>query len=290
LDDKLEEALASLTLDVEGRLIQSLSLRGIFRSFESTWKDFIMEWLDTCSASGTLDWYLYGKFVEAWVDILNRIASISLGLMEHSPIDNLPSFSAYNLVDSDTTYDAVMSWLRTKNIQDISSELLRDLQSQRNMTRMFPSDAFVDHLYDLTILLTERQVDSEPNNNFYLLKTELASALQQVEGIIDTHAADLRRTFALRARRSPKRRSSFAESDTSGFSTPSKRRKISISNPSSPSDGASQSSSPLYIHHLSPSPTASVSTAPPDTGVTIAMLRALTRDVKAKYGGSPLAK
>ena len=71
LDDKLEEALISLSLDVKGRLVQSLSVQGmwtrfhletfkaekfdtkaIFKSFESAWSDFLAEWLDACSASG----------------------------------------------------------------------------------------------------------------------------------------------------------------------------------------------------------------------------------------------
>jgi hypothetical protein len=139
-----------------------------------------------------------------------------------------------------------------------------------------------------------------------VLNVELVSALHEVESTMDSHAAELQRTFTLRARRSPKRRSSFDESQTSRsvalpiliahfsqhrrFSTPSKRRKISISNPSTPSDGAGQSSSPPYVHRMSPSPSASVSTVALDAGVTVAMLRALTRDVKAKYGGSPLVK
>jgi len=227
------------------------------------------------------------------VCLLNAIASSSLGLLSVSPIDVLPSFSAQSFVDSDTTYEVVMRWLETKTIRDVASDMSNDLQSQRNMAREFPSDSFVDRLYDLTVRLAERRVGGEAQVSFYVLDTELASALQQFEGTANSRAADLRKTFALRARRSPKRRPSIDNSETSRFSTPSKRRKISISNPSTPSDDASLSSSPPYVHRLSPSPTASVSTTPPDgepSGVTVAMLRALTRDVKAKYGGSPLAK
>jgi hypothetical protein len=33
LDDKLEEALVSLNLDVEGRLVQSLSVQGMWTSY-----------------------------------------------------------------------------------------------------------------------------------------------------------------------------------------------------------------------------------------------------------------
>jgi len=227
------------------------------------------------------------------VCLLNVMASSSLGLLNVGPIDVLPAFSAQGFVDSDSTYDIVMEWLETKATRDIAGDMSKDLQSQRNMTREFPSDSFVDRLHDLTVYLTERRVGGEAKNSFYVLDTELASAVQQFEDTANSRAADLRRTFALRSRRSPKRRPSIDDSETSRFSTPSKRRKISISNPSTPSDDASLSSSPPYIHHLSPSPTASVSTAPPDReppGVTVAMLRALTRDVKAKYGSSPLAK
>ena len=173
----------------------------------------------------------------------------------------------------------------------------------------FPSDVFLGRLYDLTILFAERRVGSE-TKIFYVLKAELASTLQKVESIANSHAADLRRYFALHARLSPKRRTSFDGSESSGsvplllcllsashtcsrYSTPAKRRKISISNPSTPSDGASQILSSPYANHMSPSPTASLSTVPAQgesPGVTVAMLRALTRDVTAKYGGSPLAK
>ncbi|KIM79303.1 hypothetical protein PILCRDRAFT_562896 [Piloderma croceum F 1598] len=269
LDDKLEEALVSLTLDFEGKLVQSLSVQGIFHTFESAWKDFSFsaEWLGACSTSGDFDWYLYRS----------------------RPIDVLPCVSAQSFLDSDTVYDTVISWLETNTIRDIAGDVLRDLQSQRSMNREFPSGAFVDHLYALTVRLTERRMGGE-TTNFYLLKTEITSAHQQVESTANSLAVDLRRTFALRARRSPKRRSSFDESDTSRFSTPSKKRKISLSNTSTPSDDASQSSSPPYALRLSPSPTASVSTAPGDAGVSVAMLRALTKDIKAKYGSSPLAK
>lgn len=74
------------------------------------------------------------------------------------------------------------------------------------------------------------------------------------------------------------------------FCTSTKRRKVSISNTSTLSDGESQISSPPK---LSPSPTTSISTTATDRdspAITVAMLRALSRDVKAKYGGSPLAK
>ena len=79
----------------------------------------------------------------------------------------------------------------------------------------FPSGAFVDRLYALTVHLTERRMGGETKNNFYLLKTEVTSAHQQVENTTNSLAVDLRRTFALRARRSPKRRPSFDGSDTS---------------------------------------------------------------------------
>lgn len=69
LDTKLEEALGTMAVDVEGRLVQLLSVRGtniscctaswfeilvpgIFKTFESTWVDFSSEWIPSCSVSG----------------------------------------------------------------------------------------------------------------------------------------------------------------------------------------------------------------------------------------------
>lgn len=140
--------------------------------------------------------------------------------------------------------------------------------------------------------ILEIKIGRDTKKTFYVLKTDIAAAVHTVEDTAKSHAASLTRVFTLSAHRSPKRRPSVGESVIS--STPSKRRRLSLSNPSSPSDDdGSQTSSAPYDSRKSPSPTISASTAPLDSespAITVAMLRALTRDIKSKYGGSPLAK
>ena len=51
LDNILNGALESLDLDLEGKLVQTLSLRGVFKLFEPTLNTFLNEWIDNCSTN-----------------------------------------------------------------------------------------------------------------------------------------------------------------------------------------------------------------------------------------------
>ena len=52
LDKKLDDALSSLTLDTEGKLVQSMSLRGTFKMFDTSFDSFISEWMENCNTNG----------------------------------------------------------------------------------------------------------------------------------------------------------------------------------------------------------------------------------------------
>ena len=52
LDNMLNGALQSLDLDLEGKLVQTLSLRGVFKLFEPTLNTFLNEWIENCSTNG----------------------------------------------------------------------------------------------------------------------------------------------------------------------------------------------------------------------------------------------
>ena len=51
LDNILNGALQSLDLDLEGKLVQSMSLKGVFKLFEPTLNSFLNEWIDNCSTN-----------------------------------------------------------------------------------------------------------------------------------------------------------------------------------------------------------------------------------------------
>jgi nuclear mRNA export protein SAC3 len=52
LDNILNGAVQSLDLDLEGKLVQTLSLRGVFKLFEPTLDTFLNEWIENCSTNG----------------------------------------------------------------------------------------------------------------------------------------------------------------------------------------------------------------------------------------------
>ena len=56
LDNVLNGALQSLDLDLEGRLVQTLSLRGVFKLFEPTFNTFLNEWIENCSTIRDCEW------------------------------------------------------------------------------------------------------------------------------------------------------------------------------------------------------------------------------------------
>ena len=55
LDNVLNGALQSLDLDLEGKLVQTLSLRGVFKLFEPIINPFLSEWIENCSTNGVCE-------------------------------------------------------------------------------------------------------------------------------------------------------------------------------------------------------------------------------------------
>jgi len=52
LDNKLQALLSSLSIDTEGKLVRSLSLKGAFKVFEQTFGLFLNEWMENCNTYG----------------------------------------------------------------------------------------------------------------------------------------------------------------------------------------------------------------------------------------------
>ena len=55
LDNKLSDALQSLNLDLEGKLVQTMSLKGVFKLFEPAFNPFLSEWIEHCSTNGACE-------------------------------------------------------------------------------------------------------------------------------------------------------------------------------------------------------------------------------------------
>lgn len=82
---------------------------------------------------------------------------------------------------------------------------LQKMIFRTNSSAEFPCEAFLEILFEMTIDFVQGQAADHPNQNFYILKAELASAVKRVETAFSSQADSLRMAYALRTRRSPKR-------------------------------------------------------------------------------------
>lgn len=123
LDVKLDNALSSMTLDTEGKLVQPLSLRGAFKVFEPTFNLFLSEWMENCNVFGrckysslgvrrcscsdfvfvllfAVNWGLYSQVVQVSITLLNAMERSVRSLLELEGLgDPLPDFNAATQLD-----------------------------------------------------------------------------------------------------------------------------------------------------------------------------------------------
>ncbi|KAJ7770634.1 hypothetical protein B0H16DRAFT_218508 [Mycena metata] len=292
LDRKFSEAMDSLQLDVEGRLVQSLTMRDVCKLFEPSFNSFISEWTESCSASGQFDWTLYCRLLDAGVSILNKTAFLSMSLVGLDAEEHLlPAFRPdwNGMRDSESVFEAVASWLASPQLNGLATGIIaRDLQSHREMGRDFPTLAFVDHLRSL--MLYQAETGLQKGQTFFVSTKNIEPSLQQHDATVQLHRSALTQAHRMSMRRSPRRRSRSLSEDTEITSSTyfNKRRRISANFETSREPSLS-SSPPQANGRTTPSPSNStVSLAQTDSSsaprVTIAMLRALTKDVKNKYG------
>lgn len=52
LDNRLDGVLNTLTLDTEGKLVQILSIDGVFKLYELAFDSFVAEWMESCTING----------------------------------------------------------------------------------------------------------------------------------------------------------------------------------------------------------------------------------------------
>ncbi|ESK91807.1 nuclear export factor [Moniliophthora roreri MCA 2997] len=290
LDSKLNEALLSLPLDLEGRLVQPLTLSGAFRLFDDKLRAFVVEWIENCAANGEFNWVLYGRLVQAMVELLNGVTDL-VSLLLNRPTTgtpHLPSFKGSEVDDSEVAYEIVFQWLSEANARD---GVVLDLEGHQSTGKIFPARIFLDHMRELVEYQYQTAHQLSPDPVFYVLTAEIITSLQSLDRAIRPQQAALSHTFNFTFRRSPKRRSLGSNADTD-VDSGSKRRRLSLSisavseSPSFLSQSRSPTPSPRINGRSSPSPSESAvsvsSTAQPT--VTTAMLRALTRSLKEKYG------
>lgn len=209
-----------------------------------------------------------------------------------------------------------MGWLAGPEFGSAADSITVDLHSHREMGRSkcscplkspvvdalvdFPSQAFISHIYDLVQYLTEEDLGISPKTLFYVPSNDIAPLVAQFERLTQSYQATLGQILSLSVRRSPKRRSASVDSELTRLvtytipltisdyrvsSASSKRRRLTPFTDAG-TEERSLTPSPLANGRSSPSPSESTaSLAPTETPlVTVAMLRALTKDMKQKYG------
>ncbi|KAG6844263.1 hypothetical protein H0H87_008299 [Tephrocybe sp. NHM501043] len=315
LDGKLGEALSALSLDVQGKLVRVLNTRGTFKLFEPSFTSFISDWIETCATNNHFNWHMFTQVVQAAISIINSAVCAVGGLLsEQSPRDVLPMFASGPVTDHVSAYDRSIEWLSA--IGGSADTIAQDLQAHRNIGHDFPSREFFAGLWDLAQSQAETQMRMDSSMKVYVPITDITSAVEAQDKSYEAHRMLLGRTLHLSIRRSPtvaRRRSFTADTETElrlgslvllfgvllmsnrvfFSSSQSKRRRLF-----SPVDHDSESPefddltpSP-YLNgnsNLSPSPSISNTSLPQSDGsaapgvVTLAMLRALTKDVKKRY-------
>ncbi|KAI0739914.1 SAC3/GANP/Nin1/mts3/eIF-3 p25 family-domain-containing protein [Daedaleopsis nitida] len=257
LDKKFADILNITPLETDDRLCVAFGWKDVRKLFVAPVESTISDMLDSCWPDDEFDWARYDRVVVAIEEILNSALRAILGLFDDTP-------------------------------SHVSVEIPEEIQQPGIMGRGYATGQFTDALARLLLSSAQELIGTRLATPIVLSKEVLDTAVAAVRRTIDTHTEKLRQhaaEAALRAslRPSPKRPASDDDLRCNG-SISSKRFRLSP--PSDAEDGLGDSGN-TERNGLSASPPPSTSGAT-DTSekpiVTVAMLRALTRDMLKTYG------
>ncbi|KAH9850464.1 SAC3/GANP/Nin1/mts3/eIF-3 p25 family-domain-containing protein [Lenzites betulinus] len=252
LDRKFAAIVGITPLDVDDRLAIKLSWKDICKFLISPVESPISDLVDSCWSDSEFDWTRYDRVVVAVEAILNASLHAILGLFPDSP-------------------------------SHVSIEIPEDIPQPGDMDQGYAAGPFVESLTRLLASSAQEVMGNKLPASITIPRDRLDSAVHTLEAAIETQTQRLRQLAADTALKashgpSPKRPASQEDLRLNG-SLSSKRLRTS------PSDDELGDEA----HGVSVSPPPSTSAAT-DVGekplVTVAMLRALTRDVLKNYGGS----
>ncbi|KAI0764227.1 SAC3/GANP/Nin1/mts3/eIF-3 p25 family-domain-containing protein [Trametes elegans] len=253
LDKKFADVINATPLDTNDRLSVKLSWKDIRKLLVTPVEVAISDMVDSCWSDDRFDWDRYDHVVVAVENILNAALRSILGLFVGEP-------------------------------SPVTLEIPEDLPQPGDLGRGYATGPFAEGLGRLLATAAQDVLSGRVSSPVTLPKDAVDAAVHNLENVIESQADRLRRLAADAARRisfgpSPKRRASQEDLRLNG-SISSKRMRKSPSEDGyveTEVDGAS----------VSPPPSTSGAT---DSGekplVTVAMLRALTRDVLKTYGSS----
>ncbi|KAF4565558.1 hypothetical protein EYR36_002131 [Pleurotus pulmonarius] len=303
--------------DVVGEKVLGLSVRGIFRQFQPALSRFVVNGLEKCWLDGEFDWMSYRQLLSVFISLLNDLMQLVvrlIGTAGDKPVKLLPPYNASSPAtstsvhtseikqeDSKSLYVSTIAWLEGATSGSSPAEkgetdnIVSDLASHRSMGRDFPSTAFLEHLTELARYRLERGMLTPPTNsastmtssedgegaNFYVAKTELQAMKDEFETVAERKGGEARRRVesARRERRCQEDGSTNLRNGSAQH--PSSRAKVN-------GNTTHFSSS---VPKEAPDRGAGMPDSRPDSAekvVTLDMLKALTRDIKMRYGAGGL--
>ncbi|KAI0641637.1 SAC3/GANP/Nin1/mts3/eIF-3 p25 family-domain-containing protein [Trametes meyenii] len=253
LDKKFADVINATPLDIEDRQSTRLIWKDIRKLLVSPVETAISDLVDSCWSDDEFNWSRYDRVVVATEDILNTALRAILGLFPGAP-------------------------------SRVTIEIPEDLPQPGELGRGYATGPFAEGLGKLLTSSAEDVLGDKLIFPIILPQDAVDSAVSVLEKTIETQAGRLRQLAADAALKasfgpSPKRRASQGDLRLNG-STSSKRLRRS---PSEDGDVETE------VDGVSVSPPPSTSGATDideKPHVTIAMLRALARDVLKTYGGS----
>ncbi|TDL23447.1 hypothetical protein BD410DRAFT_746894 [Rickenella mellea] len=277
LDVEFTEALQSLDFDLEGRLVEWLTLPGLFGRFSDVWSRTGSIWTQTCGTGDQFNWPLFGHICQSLFNSMDILTSEVMGIWDpaHSPVP-LSCPIVGGLRDATSIQSTLRGWMRSEQMRNGS---FTDPFAEDEPPEDF-SQVFMDYVRDAAL-----SHNAEYQSGKHAVpKATLSEALTRFESTLEAMSTNLQ-SVARSLPRIPKRRPPESPDTLFGSRNPSptpspwhspKRLKL---NPSGSSDdGEPPSPSPSAT---SVAPSMADSTG---TGVTLAMLRALSKDVLKNYG------
>ncbi|KAH8105344.1 SAC3/GANP/Nin1/mts3/eIF-3 p25 family-domain-containing protein [Cristinia sonorae] len=242
LDKTFEEVSKSIELEVEDRLMQSISWNDLVDMFVELFKSSSSDWLHSCWAGEHFDWTRYGDVLKALSEAQRQAVS------------------------------GILSVLGVH--QDVQIEIPVDTEAPAHLGIGYATGPFLDAFAKVAVASAERAIGENRRPNYKVFRERLSSSFEEYQGILETISTRLRELGLVALKNWAKRR---ADGDISPSSTP-KRMRSSLSRDTSDTDVSITEDSPpppstmaaSTIGHSEPA------AKPP---VTAAMLRALARDI-----------
>ncbi|KAI0667503.1 SAC3/GANP/Nin1/mts3/eIF-3 p25 family-domain-containing protein [Trametes maxima] len=253
LDNKFAHVINATPLDTEDRQSTKLTWKEIRKLLVSPVETAISDFVDTCWSDDEFNWSRYDRVVVATEEILNTALRAILGLFPGAP-------------------------------SRVAIEIPEDLPQPGELGRGYATGPFAEGLGKLLTSSAQDVLGDKLSSSIILPQNAVDGAVSALEKTIEAQAGRLRQLAAdamLKASTgpSPKRRASQGDLRLNG-STSSKRLRRS---PSEHGDVETEANG----LSVSPPPSTSGATDIDEKPhVTIAMLRALARDVLKTYGGS----